>query len=122
MNKLSLGLAALLIAGLCTAQAADKKDDVKEKIVGVWIPVKDNGIKINSVEFTKDAKLKVSIEIDGKEQKLEGTYKVDDEGVKFEIKDPDGNEHKDTLKVKKLTDKELVTENGKGDTTEFKKK
>ena len=53
---------------------------------------------------------------------LEGTYKVDDESVKFEIKDPDGNEHKDTLKVKKLTDKELVTENGKGDTMEFKKK
>jgi uncharacterized protein (TIGR03066 family) len=122
MNRLTLGVVALLIAGPCAARGADKKDDVKTKIVGVWIPPKDNPVKISSVEFTKDGKLKVSLEIDGKEQKLEGTYKVDDDGVKFEIKDSDGNEHKDTLKVKKLTDKELVTENGNGETTEFKKK
>jgi uncharacterized protein (TIGR03066 family) len=122
MYKLSLGLVALLTASLCAAYGEDKKDNVKEKIVGVWKPVKDGEVKINSVEFTKDGKLKVSLEIDGKEQKLEGTYKVDSGDVNVEIKDPDGDEHKDTLKIKKLTDKELVTENSKGETIEFKKK
>ena len=119
MRAVCLGIAAVLLAGLTTAYGADKKDEVKAKLVGVWQPSKDD--KAPSVEFTKDGKLKIVIDMDGKKVTIDGTYEVDGENVKVVMKDPEGKEHKDTLKITKLTDKELVTEDSKGMKDEFKK-
>jgi uncharacterized protein (TIGR03066 family) len=122
MKAITLSLAALLFVGLTLAQGADKKDDNKAKIVAVWEIVKGNAPKGSTVEFTKDGKIKINLEADGKKIALDGSYEVDGDSIKTTLKGPDGKEHKETLKIKKLTDKEMTTEDEKGKTDEYKKK
>jgi uncharacterized protein (TIGR03066 family) len=122
MKAITLGLAAILFVGLTAAYGADKKDDNKKKIVAVWEVVKGDAPKGTTVEFTKDGKIKINIEADGKKLALDGTYEVDGDSVKTVVKDPDGKDHKETIKIKKLTDTELTTEDEKGKTDEYKKK
>jgi uncharacterized protein (TIGR03066 family) len=121
MKTIAFGLAAFLIVGLTAAYGADKKDDNKTKIVGVWEVVKGEAPKGATMEFTKDGKLKFTVEVEGKKVTVEGTYEVDGESIKTVGKGPDGKEHKETAKIKKLTDKELVIEDEKGKTDEFKR-
>src|SRR6266849_3201131 len=121
MKAITLGLAAFLLVGLTAAYGADKKDDNKMKIVGVWEVVKGDAPKGTTMEFTKDGKLKFTVEVEGKKITVEGTYEVDGESIKTAGKGPDGKEQKETIKIKKLTEKELVTEDEKGKTDEFKR-
>jgi uncharacterized protein (TIGR03066 family) len=65
MKAITLGLAAFLFAGLTAAYGADKKDDNKTKIVGVWEVAKGELPKGSTMEFTKDGKLKVTINVEG---------------------------------------------------------
>jgi len=122
MKAITMSLAAFLFLGLTLAQGGDKKDDNKTKIVAVWEVVKGDTPKGSTVEFTKDGKIKVNIEADGKKISVDGSYELDGDSIKTTLKGPDGKEHKETLKIKKLTDKELTTEDEKGKTDEFKKK
>ena len=57
-------------------------------------------------ELKLDGYRALAIKAGGKEDKLEGTYSVD--GDKIESVGPKGE--KETIKIKKLTDTELVTE------------
>src|SRR5260370_42500484 len=122
MKAITLGLAAFLFAGLTAAYGADKKDDNKTKIVAVWEVVKGDAPKGTTVEFTKDGKIKINLEADGKKIALDGSYELDGDSVKTVLKGPGGKEHKETIKIKKLTDTELTTEDEKGKTDEYKKK
>src|SRR5262249_44882197 len=125
MNALRAFAAAVVVAGLVgSLWGEEQKADNKTLIVGVWELTKADkgGPPIGTVmEFTKDAKLKMTGKADGKELVADGTYVV--EGNKFTgiLKTPD-REGKGTATIKKLTDKELVTEDEVGRILEFKPK
>lgn len=120
---------ALVVAGGVRAQDKDaKKDDKKvdaAKLVGKWELTKstDAGAPKGAiVEFTKDMKLKISIEFNGKNLDLDGTYKVDGDKLTVTIKSPDGKEDSDTDTIKSLTDEKVVLLDKEGKETELTKK
>ena len=126
MRILRMVLAAFVMAGLSTAVVAqEKKADNKKLIVGKWEAVKvdaDTLPKGSVVEFLADGKLKVSMKMDGKEEKMDGSYTLDGDTFNFTMKVMD-MEFKQKITIKKLDDKELVTTDpdGKGVTFERKK-
>ena len=121
----------LFAAGICaalvttaTAQAPNeaKAADNKNKIVGVWIFVKDAGLPAGTpMEFTKDGKLILKLDINGKEIKLEGAYKLDGDKVTVSMKSPDGKEDSETHTIKTLTDSMFVFTDSKGMEVELKR-
>jgi uncharacterized protein (TIGR03066 family) len=101
---------------------AKKELTNKEKIVAVWVVTKSPDAPPGaSVEFTKDGKINISMDLNGKEMKIEGSYTVEEDKINTVLKQGP-KEQKETLKIKKLTDTELVTEDEKGKTDEYKKK
>ncbi len=112
---------AVVILGVLAlaASAEDKKADNAKLVVGIWEVVKADAESLPVgavVEMTKDGKVKVSI----KDEKHEGTYKVDGDKIVATIKGDNGDE-KHTVTIKKISDTEMVTEHD-GKTCEFKKK
>jgi uncharacterized protein (TIGR03066 family) len=112
-----LGVALVAVMGL--AAGADDKDDKKDskidgkKLIGKWTPKdakKDAGLVI---EFTKDGKLILYVDIAGKTEKVEGTYKLDGNKLTLAIKFGE-KENKETLTILRLTDEELESEDSKG--------
>jgi uncharacterized protein (TIGR03066 family) len=118
-------VAGLLVVGFAGGvRADDKKADIdKDKLLGTWEVVKsDEGPPVGTVvEFTKDGKMKVTHKSDGKEETLEGTYKIDGDKLSVVLKMGD-KEDKHSVTIKKLTATEMTAENEKGKTAEFKKK
>ena len=119
-----------LAAGICVvvlvlgARAGEKKADTnKEKIVGTWEVAKaDGALPLGStVEYGKDGKAKVSVKNGENTTTVDGTYTVEGDKLKLALKAGD-TDLKMTLTIKKLTDKEYVSENEQGKTTEFKRK
>lgn len=107
-------LAGMLIglAGSSLIGAADKEGASNaEKLLGKWSIVKVNGKEAEKkgseviVEFLKDGKMTMTMSAGGKDEKEEGTYKV--EGDKI-IAQQKGKEKKDTMLIKKLTADALV--------------
>ena len=124
MKSLATAVACCLVLALAGSLLAAEKDAKtnKDKLVGVWEVTKSEGAPAGStVEFTKDGKMIVTVKADNKTEKVEGTYTVDGDSIKSNLKVGD-KEVKETAKIKKLTDKVLVTEDEKGKTDEFKKK
>ena len=106
---------AVLTLGFSLA-AEDKKDEKidAKKLIGKWEPKEKKEIVI---EFAKDGKLLVTMTGDGKDTKLEGTYKL--EGAKLTTTVKIGEmERVRTRTISKLTDTEMVSseENGKDET------
>lgn len=107
-------------------ETAGKGDDKTEhsthdKLVGTWEVSKGEMPPGSTVQFTKDGKMKVTMKAGDKTVLAEGTYEV--EGMSIKTTQKQGaKEVKETLKIKSLTDKELVTLDEKGMTDEFKKK
>jgi uncharacterized protein (TIGR03066 family) len=125
MNSFCTVAAVVLVAGLVGAlHAQEKKADNESLIVGVWELTKADkgGPPVGTVmEFTKDGKIKMTGKADGKQFVANGTYFVN--GNKFTgiLKTPD-REETGTVTIKKLTDKELVTEDDVGRVLEYKRK
>lgn len=124
-------LAAFVMAGLSASAFAEdkkadpKKVDNKKLLVGKWEAVKadENTLPKGAiVEFSADGKLKVVMKVDGKEEKMDGSYTVEGDTFNFVMKVMD-MEFKQKITIKKLDDKELVTADpdGKGVTFERKK-
>jgi uncharacterized protein (TIGR03066 family) len=114
-------LAAVLLGSL---RAEEKKADNKALIVGVWELTKagEGGPPVGTtMGFTKDGKVKMSGKADGKEFSFDGTYVVEGDKLSASIKSPDRTE-KGTVTIKKLTDKEFVTQDENGRALEFKRK
>ncbi|HKB01397.1 MAG TPA: TIGR03066 family protein [Gemmataceae bacterium] len=114
--------ALVLVVGGTSAQ--DKKVDAG-KLVGKWELTKssdENAPKGATVEFTKDNKLTVTIDIGGKKLELMGTYKVDGDKITVKIKSPDGGkEEEDTDTIKELSDEKMVLIDKNKKETEFAK-
>ena len=116
MKTLTLTLAAFVLMGL-SARAEDAK---AAKLVGKWEAVKGQLPAGSTIEFGKDGKITVTVKKEGKTQANDGTYKLD--GGKIAVtRKYDGKERTRTFKIKKLDDKELITEDDQGKTTEFKR-
>ena len=99
----------------------------KAKLVGTWEFVKSTEKKSpppgSTVEFTKDGKLKMSTKAGKQSITTEGTYSVDGDTLKIVTEGPDGKDDTRTMKIIRLTDKELVTEPpDETSTTELRKK
>src|SRR4051812_19110738 len=90
---------ALVVIG--SAAAADKVDAAK--LVGTWELTKSadpDGPKSATVEFTKDNKVTIAFDANGKELKLEGTYKVDGDKLTVKLSFPGGKDNEDTDTIK----------------------
>ena len=123
MRVLIGAVAILAFAGFTSAAQKEKdKDKDKDKVdlkklMGKWEPMDGKVI----IEFADKGKLVMTVDLDGKSEKVEGTYKLD--GKKLEVAmNIAGKEQKDTLTVKKLTDTELVTTDSTGKDETLKRK
>ena len=124
-----LGVLVLVIGSAASAREEKTKID-KSKLIGTWTLVKTNskntppeGADIK-VEFTKDGKLNLSIKVEEKSVKINGTYTIKGDQMTTVMKGPGGKEKKETVTITELTAKKFVTsedEDGKKVTTEFKK-
>ncbi len=106
--RIILGLALLAAMGLVSVATADDAKIDGKKLVGKWAP-KDNKKEAGLIiEFAKDGKMILSIDLAGQSEKIEGTYKLEGNklsvGLKF-----GGKEKLETMTITKLTDDELET-------------
>jgi uncharacterized protein (TIGR03066 family) len=129
MNLLRVALAGLLVLGLSVSARADEKkadkkqDDNARKAVGLWEVTEGESLDPGStLELAKDGKLKLVAKRGEQSVTLEGTYKVTGKDFYMKVKLPNGDEHEETMKITKLTDKELVTFDDNKKTDTFKRK
>lgn len=118
MKTFAVAILTVVVACL-PVRGQDKKN--ADKILGTWEATKGEIPAGATLAFNKDGKLKVMAEVDGKAVNIEGTYKVDGDTLTTTTKH-EGADRTETATIKTLTDKELVLENKKGKTFEFKKK
>jgi uncharacterized protein (TIGR03066 family) len=114
-------VAAVVLVG--SAVADDKVDATK--LVGMWELTKsadENAPKGATVEFTKDNKVTIAFNANGKDVKLEGTYKVDGDKLTVKLSLPGGKDNEDTDTIKSLTDEKLVLVDKDKKENEFTKK
>jgi uncharacterized protein (TIGR03066 family) len=119
--------AAVICFGLVgTAAAQVKKDakaDFKDKIVGVWEVVKSVEVPAGSVmEFAKDGKVTVTVQIQGRPIKSEANYAIEGDKVTILSKNREGKEMKHVDTIKTLTDSKLILTSPAGNDIEFKLK
>jgi uncharacterized protein (TIGR03066 family) len=72
-------------------------------------------------EYSKDGKVKITEKANGKEESYGGIYKIEGDKLQVTLKLPDGDEEKDPITIKKISEKELVVEAKNGRTAEFKR-
>jgi uncharacterized protein (TIGR03066 family) len=125
MRALIGAVAVLGLAGLAGPAAGQEKIDAK-KLIGKWQPAEAAKGADVTVEFAEKGKLIFTIDVGGKTEKIEGTYKLD--GDKLEMvmvvgKDKDGKdkEQRETVTLTKLTDEELVGKDSKGKEEKLKR-
>jgi uncharacterized protein (TIGR03066 family) len=97
-----------------------KESTIQEKLLGRWEATKGEIPPGSVLELTRDGKLKMTIKVEGKAMSDESTFVVQGEAIKTTHKEGP-REVTETLKIKTLTDKMLVTEDERGKTEEFKK-
>jgi uncharacterized protein (TIGR03066 family) len=124
-----VGCLLLAVASVGLAQKGKSKID-KSKLVGKWTFVKTDSIKPPpkgaemTVEFTKDGKVTMTFKLEDKTNSAGGTYSVKGDQLTTILKLGGGQERKETVTIKELTDKKFVTTEKEGDktvTSEFKK-
>ena len=95
--------------------AGTKADPLdKEKLIGTWEFVKSTEKNSpppgSTVEFAKDGKLTISIKTGKQTITVKGTYSVDGDTLKIVTERSDGKDATETMRIIRLTDKELVTQ------------
>jgi uncharacterized protein (TIGR03066 family) len=98
-----------------------KEPTIQEKLLGKWEATKGEIPPGSTFDFGKDGKLKITIKVEGKEISDESAYKVEAQTIKTTHKEGP-KDVTETLKIKTLTDKILITEDEKGKIDEFKKR
>jgi uncharacterized protein (TIGR03066 family) len=125
MKMLRLLVVGVAVCGLTFVAGADeKKADNAKLLVGSWEVTKsfDKGPAVGTtVEFTKESKMKVTHKQDGKEETMDGTYKLDGDKFTFELKMGD-QVIKKTITIKKISETEMTTTDDDGKVVELKKK
>ena len=91
------------------------------KIVGTWKPTRGEIPPGTTVEFTKGGKMRLHINLGGQPVNAEGTYRVDGNRITTTSKGPGRKQETRTARIKKLTASELVFEDAKGETMEFRR-
>ena len=111
MKRVSAVLLGVFVFGLAGFAGADDKADYAKKIVGKWEIVKAGGDAPAGtlIEFGKDGKLSVQLKIDGKDEKIDGTYKIEKEKLVVKLKAGDQT-LEETATIKKLTADEMELE------------
>lgn len=124
MRTLLVGLISGLFA--LTSFAADtpkeKETTQADKVVGKWRITKSGGNEVNgtSVEFTKDGKMTISMGDGDEKQEFKGTYKVTKEGIDYTVMIGEMKKT-EVLKIKKLEEKNMTTEDPDGQVEEFER-
>lgn len=115
MKMLAIGIALCLLGS--SAAAEDKKTaDLGQHAVGMWEVVKTHEggpPKGGTVEFTKDGKIKVAGEQDGKRMEFDGTYKINGNKMILNFK-IDGKEVPVELTIDKLDENTFATTSKEG--------
>lgn len=119
MRAIIGAVAILAIVGLASDAAAQEKIDAK-KLVGKWQPADAKGGVDVTIEFTDKGKVILALDIGGKTDKIEGTYKVDGDKLEMVIS-LNGKEQKETVTLTKLTDEEMIGKDSKGKEEKFKR-
>jgi uncharacterized protein (TIGR03066 family) len=91
---------------------------------GSWVVTKadEGALPVHAViDFSKDGKVKITIQSDGNTSSSEGTYTVAGDKLSVTLKHGD-KEVKHAIVIKKLTETEYVSENEKGKVAEYKRK
>jgi uncharacterized protein (TIGR03066 family) len=120
-RMLAVGALVCLIGGI---GQADEKTDYAKAVVGKWeVSKADPGTVPEGalIEFTKDGKIKITAKKGTEEMVIEGTYKVDGNKFTFAVKLGD-MEHKDTITITKISDKEMSTKDKDDKVVVLKKK
>jgi uncharacterized protein (TIGR03066 family) len=97
-----------------------KESTIQDKLLGRWEATKGEIPPGAILELTKDGKLRMTIKVEGKAMSDESTYVVQGGAIKTTHKEGP-REVTETLKIKTLTEKVLVTEDEQGKTEEFKR-
>lgn len=124
MNALRVLVAGVVVVALTAGARAEDKKEYAKLLVGSWEVTKsfDKGPAVGAVvEFKKDGKFKATHKMDDKDVTREGTYTVDEDKVTLVMKDGE-KENKITFTIKKISDKEMSTENDEGKKVELKRK
>ncbi|QJW97906.1 TIGR03066 family protein [Frigoriglobus tundricola] len=113
------------VLGLATmfALAGSARADDTAKLLGKWEVTKSGGeTPVGTVvEFAKDGKMTANLSLDGKDLKLEGTYKLDGKKLSVKLKlNEEKIEHDFTITFK--GDDELHLEDGDKKVDSLKKK
>lgn len=126
MNALRVLAVALFVGTLSTVAAPksqEKKSDYAKMVVGKWEATKaDSGTVPEGtiIEFTKDGKMKIFATEKEADFAIDGTYKMDENKIKFTIKIGDA-EKTNTITITKISDKEMSTKDKDSKQVEFKK-
>ena len=114
----TVGVLVLLCAPLLMTGCGKKSN--ADLIVGTWEVTKGDMPLGSTVAFTKDGKMTANVK--GVPQAMEGTYKVEGDKITTTMKNPAGQEVTDTDTIKTLNDTTLIMEDKQGKTIEMKKK
>jgi uncharacterized protein (TIGR03066 family) len=127
MNALRLLAAGWMVVALTAGARAEKKEEKKDNaklLLGTWeIEGAPDMVGASTVvEFGKEGKLKVTFRRRGGDEVREGTYTVDGDRLTVTARKDGDKEVKLLVTIKKISDTEMVTEDERGYTEEFKRK
>jgi uncharacterized protein (TIGR03066 family) len=107
--------ATAVLCVLLAAPAAPipKERAEAEKVIGTWKLVKSSNPNNSQpsdllLELTQGGKLVIRQTSNGRTSVYEGEYKLMKDEMPYSVKYPGGGEKKETLKIKKLTETELI--------------
>lgn len=110
-----IGMVAILVlTGFAGTAPAQEKIEAKQ-LIGKWQPTEPlkGGVDV-TIEFADKGKMSFHVEVGGKTEKLDGTYKLDGDKLDMAITIA-GKEQKETFTLTKLSAEELIgkTKDGK---------
>jgi uncharacterized protein (TIGR03066 family) len=123
MHVLRLMGAGVIVCVLAVGIRADDEKDYPMLVVGKWKVVKASPgtFPLGTVlDLSKDDKVNVVGNRDGKEFIHAGTYELDGAKIIITVK-VEGEAQKHTLTITKISDTGMATEHGGGGTIEFRK-
>jgi len=111
----AFGILFVAIVAVGIAAAEEKKEIDKTKLIGKWKVVKAEGVPPGTIiEFMKDGKFVVSIDMDGNKITLDGTYSIEGDKLHTTMKlGEKENKNTDTLKTLTAEKLSLVDKEGK---------
>jgi uncharacterized protein (TIGR03066 family) len=117
-----LGVATVVVLFNTTARTQDEPDRAK-LLIGKWEVTKaeEGTVPVGSViEFTRDAKVKVTIKKGDDLETQEGAYKIEKDTLTVTMK-KDGEEQSKKVTILKISEKDMSCKHEDGKVVELKK-